>query len=191
MSQSTSGIAEATPELGARYEGPSAPGLRLLLKPELNRPRPIQPRRKVDDLSLVLNLFAIVALVGLMPLRDNAGKQVRDPPQDMTPVREGLSVARTSAHPALVITASQKGYVNEPLPLGIWLNDASGEETVTIGGLAEDTLLSQGSSRGLAGWLLPARDLDKTFWIEGDPAHLTGDAPRAISPRYFYVRGGR
>jgi hypothetical protein len=172
MSQSTSGIAEATPELRARHEVPSAPGLRSSLKPELNRPQPIQPRRKVDDLSLVLNLLAIVALVGLMPLRDNAGKQVRDPPQDMTPVREGLAVARTSTHPALVVTASQKGYVNEPLPLGIWLNDASDEETVTIGGLAKDTLLSQGSSRGLAGWLLAARNLNKTF--VGPPKDFVG-----------------
>ena len=73
MSQSTSGFAEATPELRARHEVPLAPGLRSLLKPELNRPRPIQPRRKVHNLSLVLNLSAIVALVGLLllPFRDN------------------------------------------------------------------------------------------------------------------------
>jgi hypothetical protein len=90
----------------------------------------------------------------------------------MIPVRDGLSVARTSSHPTLVITASQKGYVNEPLPLGIWLNDASGEETVTIGGLAEDTELSQGSSRGLAGWPLAARELDKTF--VGPPKDFVG-----------------
>jgi hypothetical protein len=43
---------------------------------------------------------------------------------------------------------------------------------VTIGGLAEDTLLSQGSSRGWAGWLLAARDLDKTF--VGPPKDFVG-----------------
>ena len=41
------------------------------------------------------------------------------------PVRDGSSVARTS--PALVVTASQKTCVNEPLPLGIWLNNGSGK----------------------------------------------------------------
>ena len=71
------------------------------------------------------------------------------------PVRDGSSVARTS--PALVVTASQKSYVNEPLPLGIWLNNASGKETVTIAGLAEGTELSLGTSRGLAGWVLIGR----------------------------------
>jgi hypothetical protein len=79
----------------------------------------------------------------------------------MMPVREGSSVARTS--PALVVTASQKGYVNEPLPLGMWLKNGSGKETVRIAGLAEGTELSLGTSRGLAGWVLSGGDLDKTF----------------------------
>jgi hypothetical protein len=160
--------------LNTPHEAALAPVARLFLKPELNRPWSIQVRRTVDDLSFVLNLFAIVALNGLPLLApgDNAGPQVREQSGDMIPVRDGLSVARTSSHPTLVITASQKGYVNEPLPLGIWLNDASGEETVTIGGLAEDTELSQGSSRGLAGWPLAARELDKTF--VGPPKDFVG-----------------
>ena len=164
----------ATPELNTPHEAASAPAARLFLKPEPNRPWSIQLRRKVDDLSFVLNLLATVSLMGLPLLapRDNAGTHVREQPGDMMPVRDGLSVARTSSHPTLVITASQKGYVNEPLPLGVWLNDASGEETVTIGGLAEDTELSQGSSRGLAGWPLAARELDKTF--VGPPRDFVG-----------------
>jgi hypothetical protein len=174
MLQSGLRTAKLTPELRALHEAASAPAPALLFKPEPNRAWSIQLRRKVDDLSFVLNLLATVTLIGLPLLapRDNAGTHVREQPQDMTPVREGSSVARTSAHPGLLATASQKGYVNEPLPLGIWLNDASGEETVTIGGLAEDTLLSQGSSRGWAGWLLAARDLDKTF--VGPPKDFVG-----------------
>jgi hypothetical protein len=62
-----------------------------------------------------------------------------------------------------VVTARQRSYVNELLPLGMWLNDASGKETVTVAGLAEGTELSLGTSRGLAGWVLSGRDLDKTF----------------------------
>src|ERR1700730_18597547 len=131
----------ATPELRAPHEAAAASAPPLLFNPEPNRPWSIQLRRKVDDLSFVLNLLVTVTLMGLPLLapRDNAGTHVREQPGDMMPVRDGLSVARTSSHPTLVITASQKGYVNEPLPLGVWLNDASGEETVTIGGLAEDT----------------------------------------------------
>ena len=78
------------------------------------------------------------------------------------PVRDGSSVARTSPTP--VVTASQKSYVNEPLPLGMWLNNASGKETVTIAVVcAEGTELSLDTSRGLAGWVLSGGDLDKTF----------------------------
>src|SRR5580704_1639169 len=75
---------------------------RLFVKPEFNRPWSIKLRRKVDDLSFVLNLLATVTLIGLPLLapRDNAGTHVREQPGDMMPVRDGSSVARTS--PALV-----------------------------------------------------------------------------------------
>jgi hypothetical protein len=174
MLQSGLRIAKLTPELRTPHEAASAPAPRLFLKPESNRPWSIQLRRKVDDLSFVLNLFAIVALIGLplLALRDNAGTQVREQSGDMIPARDGLSVARTSSHPTLVITASQKGYVNEPLPLGIWLDDASGKETVTIAGLGKGTDVSLGTSRGLTGWLLSAGDLNKTF--VGPPRDFVG-----------------
>jgi hypothetical protein len=143
---------------------------RLLLKPELVRWSPIQPGRS----SLVFNLLAIIALVGLtlFAFHDEAGKQVRDPPRAVMPLHEALSSARTSAHPARLVTESQKGFTNEPLPLGISLKDASGGETVTIDDLAEGTELSLGTSRGLAGWLVSAHDLDETF--VGPPKDFVG-----------------
>jgi hypothetical protein len=142
-------VPQQNPELRRPHEAASAPAPRLFVKPEFNRPWSIQLRRKVDDLSFVLNLLATVTLIGLPLLapRDNAGTHVREQPGDMMSVRDGSSVARTS--PALVVTASQKSYVNEPLPLGMWLNNDSGKETVTIDGLVEGTELSLGTSRGL------------------------------------------
>jgi hypothetical protein len=146
----------------------------LLVNPELDRLPPIPPRRKVDEFSFVFNLLAIVGLVGLplLGLPDNPGTQIREQPREMIPVREGLSVARTSPRPTLAVTASQKGYVNEPLPIGIWLNDASGKETVTIAGLAKGTELSLGTADDVGGWLLSAGDLDKTF--VGPPRDFVG-----------------
>jgi hypothetical protein len=165
-------VPQQNPELRRPHEAASAPAPRLFVKPEFNRPWSIQLRRKVDDLSFVLNLLATVTLIGLPLLapRDNAGTHVREQPGDMMPVRDGSSVARTS--PALVVTASQKSYVNEPLPLGMWLNNDSGKETVTIAGLVEGTELSLGTSRGLAGWVLTGGDLDKTF--VGPPRDFVG-----------------
>ena len=165
-------VPQQNPELRTPHEAASAPAPRLFVKPEFNRPWSIQLRRKVDDLSFVLNLLATVTLIGLPLLapRDNAGTHVSEQPGDLMPVRDGSSVARTS--PALVVTASQKSYVNEPLPLGMWLNNDSGKETVTIAGLVEGTELSLGTSRGLAGWVLTGGDLDKTF--VGPPRDFVG-----------------
>jgi hypothetical protein len=139
MPQSPSRIAKLTP-MRAPHEAASASAPALLFKPEPNRPWSIQLRRKVDDLSLVLNLLATIIWLPFLTLRDNAGTHVHDQPGDMMSVRDGSSVARTS--PALVVTANQTSYVNEPLPLGMWLNNDSGKETVTIAGLAEGTELS-------------------------------------------------
>jgi hypothetical protein len=172
MLQSGLRIAKLAPELRAPHEAASVPAPALLFKPEPNRTCLIQLRRKVDDLSFVLNLLATATLIGLPLLapRDNAGTHVREQPGDMMPVRDGSSVAHTA--PALVVTASQKSYVNEPLPLGIWLNNDSGKETVTIAGLAEGTELSLGTSRGLPGWVISGGDLDKTF--VGPPKNFVG-----------------
>ena len=99
----------------------------------------------------------------LLAFPDVARIQVRDILGQVAPLDEALSSAGTSVYPARLIVESQKGLANEPLPLGISLKDASGEETVTVAGLAEGTELSLGTSIGLAGWLLSAHDLDKTF----------------------------
>jgi hypothetical protein len=85
--------------------------------------------------------------------------------QNGTTVEPLIPLTKLEKTPALVVTASQKSYVNEPLPLGMWLNNDSGKETVTIAGLVEGTELSLGTSRGLAGWVLTGDDLDKTFVV--------------------------
>ena len=131
---------------------------------------PIQVERKAvivgkNESSFVFYLLAIVAVVAVMLLAfpDVARIQVRDIVGQMAPLDEALSSEGTSVYPARLIVESQKGLANEPLPLGISLKDASGEETVTVAGLAEGTELSLGTSIGLAGWLLSTHDLDKTF----------------------------
>ena len=112
----------------------------------------------------MLNLLVITAIVGLMRwgLRDEARKPVEQHPRSSDAVVQ-ISSSERSAHQARLVVENQKGFANEPLPLGISLKDASGVETVTVAGLAKDTELSLGTSLGAAGWLVRARDLDKTF----------------------------
>src|SRR5262245_44342333 len=50
----------------------------------------------------------------------------------------------TSARPTRLVVESQKGFANDPLPLGVSLDNASGGETVTLVGFAAGTELSAG-----------------------------------------------
>jgi hypothetical protein len=147
-----------------------------LSNPNLVRGAPIQAQRmavivETRESSSLLKLLAILAIAGVMLLvfREETRKQLSDVFEAVTQSYEAVTPsynvpsAETSAHQARLVVESQKGFANEPLPLGISLKDASGVETVTVEGLAKDTELSLGTSQGPAGWLVSARDLDKTF----------------------------
>ena len=53
-----------------------------------------------------------------------------------------------------LVVMDQSGRSNEPLPLGIAIEHASGDEIVMIGGLTESTELSLGTFGTAAGWLV-------------------------------------
>jgi hypothetical protein len=55
------------------------------------------------------------------------------------------------------------GAINDPLPLGIVLNNGAGGETLVLSDLAEGTKLSAGTELGRTRWSVPGRDLDKAF----------------------------
>ena len=144
---------------------------RALPKPNLVPQATIQAQRMAivvesGEASLVLRLFAIIAIaiVGVMALgfADETRKQLSYILEAVTPLYK-ISSAETSAHRARLVVESQKGFANEPLPLGISVRHASGVETVTVAGLASDAELSLGTSLGPAGWLVTSHDLDKTF----------------------------
>lgn len=145
---------------------------RSLLRPKLVPQPPIRAEPKpiivpTNESSFVLKLFAIIAIVGvagttLLPVRDEPRKQVSDIPSAVTTLHE-VPNAERSAQPTRLAVEATKGFANEPLPLGISIENALGGETVTVTGLAEGTELSLGTSIGPAGWLLSARELDKAF----------------------------
>jgi hypothetical protein len=64
--------------------------------------------------------------------------------------------------PFLVFEDS-KASINQPLPLGIALENSLGGETVVLSGILEGTSLSAGSALTETRWSLPGRDLDKTY----------------------------
>jgi hypothetical protein len=109
-----------------------------------------------------------------------------------------VSSAETSAHRPRLVVENQKGFANEPLPLGISVKDGLGVETLTVAGLAEGIELSLGTPQRSTGWLVLARDLDKTFI--GTPQDFVGvmDAtvtlhspPGEATARLFGLNGSR
>ena len=58
---------------------------------------------------------------------------------------------------------SSRATTNQPLPLGIVLNDGAGEETLVLSGFVTGTSLSAGTALSATRWSVPGRDLDKAF----------------------------
>ncbi len=67
-----------------------------------------------------------------------------------------------TASTARLLVSNQEGFVNEPLALGLSIENTSGDETVTLIGLAAGTNVSPANPLGLTGWRVTGRDLAKT-----------------------------
>jgi hypothetical protein len=127
--------------------------------------------------SLASSLITIVAVVGfklMAPAEDTL-----DQANDITGTVTSDTAPRPGRSTPRLIVDDQSGVANEPLPIGISLADASGEETVTVVGLAAGTELSLGTALGGNIWLVPVRDLDKTF--VGAPADFVGVMDAAVN----------
>jgi hypothetical protein len=119
---------------------------------------------KGGESSFIPRLLAVVAIAGviLLMFREDTRKQLNDILEAAMSSYK-VSSAETPAHQPRLVVENQKGFANEPLPLGISVKDGLGVETLTVAGLAEGIELSLGTSQGSTGWLVSARDLDKTF----------------------------
>jgi len=62
----------------------------------------------------------------------------------------------------LILQNSRAG-INQPLPLGIALDNGTGRETVIISGFIEGTSLSAGAALSATRWSVSAGDLEKAF----------------------------
>jgi hypothetical protein len=161
--------------------------LSTLLKPDLVRQPLIAVERnpitsRVGESLLVLKLSATIGIivVALLVFPDVVGKLVSGIPKLIESWHE-RSGAVPSPHPAQLIIEGQKGFANEPLPLGISLKGGSGDESVTMIGLLEGTELSLGTSLGSMGWQVLAGNLDQTFVAA--PANFVGTMHASVQLR--------
>jgi hypothetical protein len=131
---------------------------RLTLDPDLIPEPPRQVTRElivpwIARLAFVLILAGMVAFsVTVMTLRRDAATRF-----------DVLARAVGPSTPTRLVIEGHKAFANELIPLGIKLDGASGEETLTLVGLATGTKLTAGAPLGLTGWQLSARDVDKTL----------------------------
>jgi hypothetical protein len=111
-------------------------------------------------LSLVLISAAIVAIgVTLMMFLSEVRQRSTDISGMMMSLFEDSSRARMPAKAPRFSVKAQRGFVNEPLPLGVSLNDGFGGEKVILAGLATGTSLSVGTPLGLTAWQMLAADV--------------------------------
>lgn len=115
-------------------------------------------------LPLVLTLAAVIAIgVTLMMVLNEVHKRSGEVFGMVTSLFEDSSRARTPTKAPRLMVKGQKGLVNEPLPLGVSLNDASGGEKVILAGLASGTIVSVGTPLGVTGWQISAGDVSNAL----------------------------
>jgi TPR repeat protein len=97
-------------------------------------------------------------------------------------------IERTSgkAQPAHLLVKSQKGFVNEPLLLGVSIENASGGETVMLTGMAVGTKISAGTPVSLMAWRVMAHDLANAAVYA--PKDFVGVMDAAIKLRSAHAR---
>jgi hypothetical protein len=137
---------------------------------------------RFGPLPLVLTLAAvIVAGVTLMMVVNEVHKRSSDVSGMVTSLFADPSRARTPTKAPRLSVKAPKGLVNEPLPLGVSLNGAPGEEKVILAGLATGTSLSVGTPLGLSGWQMLAGDLGNALVYP--PKDFIGSMVAAIDLR--------
>jgi hypothetical protein len=165
-------IANAPPmapgSAGPNLDLKSGPAERKIAFEDPRASRPLHDRgplvARFGRLSFVVILAAMIATgITLMTFSNEVREHLGDIFRMVAPQFEDPSQARApSKLPRLVIKA-QKGFVNEPLLLGVSINDASGQETVVLAGLAIGTTLSTGTPLGFTSWEMLARDVSNAF----------------------------
>ena len=140
---------------------------RLALEPDVV-PEPPQPQPRASALPWIrrLSLLVVVAAVATycitLLLMPHESRQPLSPSASLAPP-ETASLPAVAPEPARLIVENQRAFANEPLPLGVSLNESSGSETVTLVGLATGTRLTAGMPLGPTGWQVSARDVEKVY----------------------------
>jgi hypothetical protein len=127
-------------------------------------PAPLSKLMWIGKLSFVSSMIAIGGFgAALLVLPHEVRKDPGANAIVASPLMGNPSRSGSPAQPAHLMVQSQRGFANNPIPLGVSLADASGGESLTVVGLVNGSKLSAGAPLGLTGWQLSARDLGNAF----------------------------
>jgi hypothetical protein len=124
--------------------------------------------------GFVVSMLALLAFGTLVALNYVDGVRLASAVAVLASLVQSEALAR-------LIIESPRGAVNEPLPLGITIENATGGETVTITGLTDGTDLSLGSLSDSLAWTIAAGEVEQTF--VGPPKHFVGRMEATVSLR--------
>jgi hypothetical protein len=145
---------------------------RLSLDPDLVPEPPVRMQRSpvarlsVAKLPLFLGLAAVIAYA-VVEFNLSSGDQ----PAASTSATILVKAPRLSGTPgetqpraaARLVVEDRQAYADEPLPLGVVLVGATGDESIFLNGLVKGTRLSAGEPFSSTGWRIPARELGKVL----------------------------
>jgi hypothetical protein len=154
---------------------------RLSLDPELvPQPPIVLASDSTWNVRVVFVLLAVGALsfgAAFLTTADRSRLTRTDEPS----VSTHEATASHPREPAQLLVENGKAPVNEPLPLGVSVQGASGGEFLLLSGLAAGTRLSAGDAFGTQGWRVMGRDLSGVFAYA--PANYVGAMEAAIDLR--------
>ncbi len=150
----------------ARHVAQSRPPQRPRLTPDLVPEPPIDPqRRSFVGLTIRYGLavgFAALVAYGVTMMSSSQGDHAWTRHASVSAVAVAPE-PQSEPSPSRLIVEDQQAFANEPLPLGVAVDNAKKNELLQLAGLAEGSRLSAGVRTGASSWQLPLHELKNLY----------------------------
>jgi hypothetical protein len=140
----------------------TAPRRRLRLDPEIVPPPPAAARTRIVVPMLIVLIVGYAAVIGLTMV-STFQPDVHSPKRTSESIPTATLTFDKPAREQRLIVNVQKAFTNEPLPLDVAVDSATGHESLVVAGLAPGTRLSRGVPVSDASWQLAPRDFSSMY----------------------------
>ncbi len=140
----------------------TAPRRRLRLDPEIVPPPPAAVRTRIVVPMLIVLIVGCAAVIGLTMV-STFQPDVHSPKRTSESIPTATLTFDKPAREQRLIVNVQKAFTNEPLPLDVAVDSATGHESLVVAGLAPGTRMSRGVPVSDASWQLAPRDFSSMY----------------------------